>query len=412
MGLTDLLKTHGFEQNPFTKWRAEDEEGDLAEWFVPPAFFQDILGNVGTPRQSLKPASHIIFGMPGGGKTATRRMLESAVLAKSPSSLVIRYTDFNRVLQSNTPRPSLSKHVDELLRLGTIALLAMWFESSDRYERLTISERADLAGLVAEYYEVLPNTTKRTYTSALSPYAGRTIAIAKKTGRTLIEAYNATISVLKREKVEPAKWNGPSNESDKAEPIIRLQRFWSLANAMGIENVWILIDGVDEHPLTRSAQTIFDCLAEILLNQRLIEFREGDKQVMCFKVFLTHPEELRPLLDAQGFRSDRIPIRTIQWQRRNLDIALQKRLAYYSNRAVLSFDQICEGKLNGTHQRMLDECNLNPRTLFLMGYQIFAAFQSADSDATLLDKESIDEGIQLAKASGQAPLARSVSAGS
>lgn len=411
MGLVELLRSNGFEQNPFTAWRAEDEERDLAQWFVPPSFFQDILGNVGNARQVLKPASHLVFGMPGGGKTATRRMLETELLAKSSGSLVIRYTDFNFVLHGSDGRPSLAQHVDELLRLGTIGLMTVWSESYDRYDKLSLSDRAELAGLIAEYYELLPSATKTAYLSGLSPYAGRAIAIAKRTGRTLIETYNATISILKREKIEPTKWNVVSAGSDKTEPMIRLQRFWSLARSMGVENIWILIDGVDEHPRTRTGRAIFDCLAEILLNQRLIEFREADKQVICFKIFLTHPEELLPLLEAERFRKDRIPIRTIRWKRKHLDTALQLRLAYYSNRLVLDFDQICEPKLKGTHARMLDECGLNPRTLFLMGYHILAAFQSADSELTKLDKESIDEGIRLAKESASTPLAKSAAAG-
>jgi hypothetical protein len=36
VALNDLLKTHGFAQHPFGAWRAEDEEKDLAEWFIPP----------------------------------------------------------------------------------------------------------------------------------------------------------------------------------------------------------------------------------------------------------------------------------------------------------------------------------------------------------------------------------------
>jgi DNA replication protein DnaC len=118
MALSDLLKAHGFERHPFSAWRAEDEERDLVEWFIQPPFYEDILGNLGTARQTMKPTTHLIFGMPGGGKTALRKMVEAALLAKSPSSLIIRYTDFSRVLSSGEPRPSLGVHVDELLRLG------------------------------------------------------------------------------------------------------------------------------------------------------------------------------------------------------------------------------------------------------------------------------------------------------
>ena len=412
MGLTELLKLHGFSTHPFAAWRAEDEEKDLAEWFIRPPFFDDILGNFGTSQEMMKPASHLIFGMPGRGKTATRKMLEAELLAKSPGSAVIRYTDFSRVLLGATERPSLSRHVDELLRLGTITLLTFWLESEDRYTRLNVSQKMELAGLVVDYYEVLPPASRNIYVSTLSPYAGRAVITAQKAGRKLVDIYNATVSVFKRDKIEPTKWAASTEQTEieKSEPMIRLQRFWSLAQAMGIQNIWVLVDGIDEHPAARTGDAIFKCVAEILLNQRMMEFRDEDKQVMCFKVFLTHPEELQPLLDVERFRKDRIPVRTIEWKRRDLDLALKRRLAHYSNRAILSFDGFCDHKLKGTHDRLIDECGLNPRTLFFMGYQIFAAFQNSDPALSKLDKESIDEGIKLAKEANE-PLSLRASAG-
>ncbi|MGC2829792.1 MAG: hypothetical protein WB994_09150, partial [Candidatus Acidiferrum sp.] len=284
--------------------------------------------------------------------------------------------------------------------LGVIthSTLAIWYQSRDRYDKLSVGERAELMGLVYEYYDGLPPSSKSIYTSSLSPYAGRVLSVAKAAGHTVVDGYNAIISILKKEKFEPTKWGTESGATEKADPMIRLQRFWSLAKAMGVENIWVLVDGIDEHPAVRTGKAIFQCVAEILLNQRLLEFREADKQVMCFKVFLTRPEELEPLLDEEKFRKDRIPVRKIGWKRKDLDIALKRRFAHYSNRSVLNFDDICEPKLAGTHDRLLDECGLNPRILFFMAYQILAAFQSVDQTATKLDKDSIDEGIALGKA--------------
>lgn len=397
MALSELLKAHGFEKHPFSAWRAEDEERDLVEWFIRPPFYDDILGNLGT-RQIMRPATHLIFGMPGGGKTALRKMVEGALLRNSPSSLVIRYTDFARVLLPGEPRPSLSLHVDELLRLGTISLLAVWYQSKDRYDKLNMVQRAELMGLVYEYYEGLPPASKTVYTSSLSPYAGKVLSMAKAAGHTVVDGYNAVISILKKEKFEPAKWGPGSGATEKTDPMIRLQRFWSLAKAMGTENIWVLIDGVDEHAAVRTGDAIFQCVADIALNQNLLEFREDDRQVMCFKLFLTRPDELMPLLEKGWFRKDRIPIRTIAWKRKHLDTALKRRLSHYSNLKVLSFDDICDPKLTGTHDRLLDECGLNPRILFFMAYQILAAFQNAEPSATKLDKDSIDEGIALGRA--------------
>lgn len=118
MALRDLLSSHGFVQHPFSTWKAEDEK-DLAKWFIKPPFFDDILGDG-------RPNSNLIFGVPGGGKSALRKMLEAQLLTAFPSALVIRYSAFSRVLAASGPRPRLHDHVEELLLLGTIGLLALW----------------------------------------------------------------------------------------------------------------------------------------------------------------------------------------------------------------------------------------------------------------------------------------------
>jgi hypothetical protein len=146
MSLDDLLKRHGFGQHPFQTWTAENEpERELEQWFISPPFYDDVLGRVGAG--PIRPTSHVVFGSPGAGKTALRKMLESDLLAFGPTHLIVRYTNFSRVLKA-PGRPSAQRHVDEILRLGTTGLLALWLERPDRYERLSGEQRAELAGLV------------------------------------------------------------------------------------------------------------------------------------------------------------------------------------------------------------------------------------------------------------------------
>ena len=394
MALDDLLRRHGFSQHPFQTWTAENEpERDLGQWFVSPPFYDDVLGRVGTG--PIRPTSHVVFGSPGAGKTALRKMVERDLLASVPAYLIIRYTNFSRVLKA-PGRPPAHRHVDEILRLGTIGLLAYWLQWPDRYDKLNAQERAELAGLVLEYYESLPLDAKHSYTSTLSPYAGRALTLLKGSYRTIVEGYNGVISVLNKEKIEPTKWATPTEGSESADPVSRLERFWYLAKALGLEGVWVLVDSVDEHPLANSGLAIFEAMAELLLNLRILEFREGDKQVICFKVFLTRPAEVLPLMEQAYFRKDRVAIRTIEWTRRDLDFALQKRLAHYSNNHVLSFDDMCDSALKGTHDKLLDAAQLRPRVLFRTAYEVFAVFQrTAAPGLSKIDRDSVTEGLAL-----------------
>lgn len=394
MALDDLLKRHNFTQHPFQTWTAENEpERELGQWFISPPFYDDVLGRVGAG--PIRPTSHVVFGSPGAGKTAIRKMAESHLLAAGPTYLIIRYTNFSRVLKA-PGRPPAQRHVDEILRLGTTGLLAHWLERPDRYEGLSAEHRAELAGLVLEYYETLPPDAKHSYTSTLSPYAGRALTLLKASYRTVVEGYNGVISVLKKEKIEPTKWASPSEETESADPVARLERFWYLARAFGFEAVWVLVDSVDEHPLANSGQAIFDAMAELLMNLRILEFRDGDRQVICFKIFLTRPAEVLPLLEHANFRKDRVPIRTIEWTRRDLDLALQKRLYHYSSNSLLSFDELCDPALKGTHDKLLDAAELRPRVLFRTAYEIFAVFQrAAVPGLSKIDRDSITEGLAL-----------------
>lgn len=207
MALDDLLKRHNFAQHPFQTWTAENEpERDLGQWFISPPFYDDVLGRIGAG--PVRPTSHLVFGSPGAGKTAIRKMLESHLLASGPSCLIIRYTNFSHVLKGPGRAPA-QRHVDEILRLGTTGLLAQWLEWPDRYDRLSPEHRAELAGLVMEYYETLPPDAKHSYTSTLSPYGSRALILLKASYRTVVEGYNSVISVLKKEKIEPTKWAAP-----------------------------------------------------------------------------------------------------------------------------------------------------------------------------------------------------------
>lgn len=396
MGLRELLRRHRFEGHPFDTWIAESER-NLPEWFVPPAFLPNIAGDSGGT--TLLPRSHLVFGRPGDGKTAIRLTLERELESRAPNALVLRYTDFSRPLAVDR-RPPVGEHIEELLRLGTIALISVWQSEPDRYTALSAGHKSELAWLVDRYYEQLPPQVRETYAGRISPLNNRIRRFLTQGVRIAVDAYNATVSILKQEKIEPIQWASPSATGQTAldDPFMRLQRFWGVVNAFRIDAVWVLVDKVDESPGTQGAEAIFKCVADLLLTPTVMEYRVDEKQVICFKVFLTHPAELGPMLKVAGFRPDRVKVETISWTRRDLDQAMTKRLGHYSNLNVTSFDALCAAEAIGTHDRLLDECGLRPRTLFRMAHEIFAQLQlSGDPAADKLSRSMVDAGIAAGK---------------
>jgi len=396
MGLEELLHRHRFESHPFDTWIAESEKS-LPEWFVPPAFLKSVAGDSGGTK--LTPRSHLVFGRPGDGKTAIRLTLERELETRAPDTLVLRYIDFSRPLASNR-RPSIADHADEILRLGTIGLISVWQVEPERYSGLNIGQKADLASLIDRYYEQLPAQSRETYASRISPLNNRVKRFLTSGVKAAVEAYNVTISVLKKEKIVPTQWAAPagSNAEGPDDPLLRIQRFWAVANAFGVESVWILVDKVDESPGTQGVNAIFECIADLLLTQTLLEFRVDEKQVICFKAFLTNPTDLRPMLKDAGFRTDRIKSELIAWTRKDLDEALRKRLAHFSNHNVDHFDQLCAPEASGTHDALLDACELRPRTLFRIAHEIFAELQrNGDRTTDKLSKSMVEIGIKAGK---------------
>ncbi len=395
MGIAKLLEVHRFYDHPFATWTAEAErETDLAEWFVDPAFKEALMGNLGTPDRRLRVRSNVVLGSPGSGKTALRLTIERELIDFRQAAMVLRYIDFARPLSAGA-RPKLADHVDELLRLATAAILTRLHQQPNLVAKLEQSQRADLNHLVKVYWEELPNDAKEAYASSLNPLTHRVFSKAKQMAKGAIEAYNAVISILQKEKIEPADWEPWERPGkDRLPPLLRIQRLWRVAQALGFDSVWVLVDKVDEGPGCQAPQAIFDCVANILLSQTLLEFAEGNNQVLCFKIFLTHPGKIEPLLKNADFRHDRIKLDYLRWSAADLQKALSRRLAHYSNKQVLSFDSICTNEAKGTHDRLVKACEGRPRTLFRMAHEILEAFDRlGEPHTTKIGVEAVEVGI-------------------
>jgi hypothetical protein len=394
MSLSQFLKIHGFSHHPFETIMAEDEK-DWKAWFVPPPFLNVVLGLKSSSRGGFRPKSTLVFGRPGSGKTSIRKALENRVIESNPKAMVLRYIDFLKPC-TRSVRPSLDDHIEEIIQLGTIELLYFWSENPECYEALTMQQRAELAGLIIRYYESLPPDALCSYARDLSPIGSK--LVASRIGLNyIIEFYNSTVKVRNQKIVEPTDWNRKEGEPIEG-MYLRLQRFWYLAKAFGVESIWILVDSIDETPNVQDSGRIFDAVAELLLAQRVLEFRDEDKQVICFKVFLTKPEELQPLLDSAGFRKDRVSTEIITWTEQDLAKAFTRRLSHYSNHKVLYFDELCDETAQGSHELLLASCDLRPRTLFMMAQEVLNQYELRDnSSIRLLDKDMVTKGIHVGK---------------
>jgi hypothetical protein len=107
--LSPFLVQFGFTQDPFESTNAE-REFHLDEYFVPPPYFADVLGDPGEPR------SRVIFAPRGGGKTAQRRMIEIRSAA-ADDFLCVTYDEFEQPARMTLAQATWAYHMNQICRL-------------------------------------------------------------------------------------------------------------------------------------------------------------------------------------------------------------------------------------------------------------------------------------------------------
>jgi hypothetical protein len=115
MAVNAFLARFGFNADPFASTNAEDEPR-LGEYFVPPPYFPQVLGDPSEPK------SHVVLAPRGSGKTAQRRMIEG----ESPGSgfLCLTYTNFDQPTGFTVADADLAYHLNQLCRLLLVGVLA------------------------------------------------------------------------------------------------------------------------------------------------------------------------------------------------------------------------------------------------------------------------------------------------
>jgi len=288
------LARRGLRANPFERWNAEHDQ-DLPSYFVDIGGFDELF-------RLAEPC--VVFAQRGCGKTAQRQMVAAhcrPVKRDSPRlAVAYTYSGFERAIKSandDIERTRPIHHVSALLYLGLTALADESAQDSEVQSALTSPEVASrLAAYVGRFAPHLVDTPTDGMPSALDSFGSLDL----------------------------------------------LRGFSELVKGAGLESCVVLVDGLDEFPLTAGdpARAVA-FLASLLGTLSLIECPGW-----AFKFFL--PQGLEPTLRAcRWFRADRLHISRIAWTKSNLSDLLKQRLTYFSHREPPYEDlaQLCEDKL-------------------------------------------------------------------
>jgi len=295
----DWLSQRGLRRNPFASWNAaKEDEKDLSGYFV------DAQGTFDDIMETQIPC--VVLAARGCGKTAYRRTIAAECRPVRQDSerlaIVYAYSSFERVLAAvdgDFDRVQPRDHAVELLRQGLSQLRAI--ARQDTGIKIALEEPYIAQRLAA-------------YRSQYSPRLLRPRSIAGA----------------------PPELQGLSAKE-------LLAGFSSLLEDIGMASCIVLVDEVDEYPLTAGKPiNQLALLAPLLGVLPLIEC-----QGFGFKFFL--PQELEPALGNQEwFRPGRLRIFRVEWDNATLGQLIQERLTFFSTKGssfTAGLAQLCEDNL-------------------------------------------------------------------
>lgn len=372
----EWLVSWGFRDNPFAQWEAGQEK-ELTNYFVKRPFFEPLFNDV---------KSAVVFAPRGGGKSAMRRMIqnESSPTLPSATTLVAPVTDFSQVAEGDmelsqltlrhylpilikaivsSTLEALAARPEALLRLAPDALTA-WAQWVPLYalEELT-SPR--LLGLFL----------RRTRPSVVNDRLAQTLSSALRAGHPPLPDLNPTEAKIYRR-----LWDMRSGAPAQTEQRSALQNIQRLVETtlpvlatppLMAQQIFVLIDGVDEYPLTQAdARASAALLRPLLGSQQLLEL-----PYLVLKFFL--PAEQRAALLGVT-RRDRLAIFDLRWDTptpsgfADLRTLLRRRIAAFHAGGLGTLDEMCHPTLrHWLEGAMLEAAQSSPRRLLQLGYWLF-----------------------------------------
>lgn len=351
-GLERWLKALGFEANPFA-YREAGNDPYLNRYFVAPPYFDEILGNPELPQTA------IVFAPRGGGKTALRVMVDYHCLEGLTKNRVLSalYTDFTRIVEAVgydltqiTPR----LHSYEILTHMVVALTEWLVNHLNALQRLNESQKVHL-----EWYLLY-------FGDYISPYQASILAREGMNFHLWRWEARKRIGFLRSDRELPSGINYALRGREFLPPAQLLDEFAGLIGLLGFDAIYVLVDRVDEFPLTAANPGAMIALLEPLVADLTLM----NLTKVVFKFFL--PARLEEaILAVPTIRPDRLIIRRVEWTDKALLQVIHRRLQAFSDYSCL--DELCVPELRGRIEReIVALAKGSPRNLVRLGELLFS----------------------------------------
>lgn len=369
----DWRSTVGFTDNPFRELDAsQEDQEELNKYFVLPPCFDDVLG------QASKPRTVFLTAPRGGGKSAACKMIqfqcEKGTARGTILAVPYTYDEFDDILaKSKKPGAiTLNIHKERMLRCCLRTFLDWLKQRSNRIKDLSSAGMDELGRFVANYYPdfLVLFRIDSVLKSVGAPMDAIELrrAILNENLDTLLEKVEPLAVPIVRLMAGLMKIGMQSQAYHDAPLYKLLEDFFALVSMVGIEAVYILVDGVDASPEAADNLTIGGNFLEPLLSD--VHLMRLPK--VAFKFFI--PSEMESLIKAKSsIRSELFRFIPIYWTKELLLEVLKQRLLVYSDLKISSLDERSE--TTGIDEELVKAAEGSPRNLLGLGDSLLGVME-------------------------------------
>jgi len=320
MPLFDKL---GFFGHPFAKTNA-DEEPDLFRYFIPPPYFDAVVGDPDIPSAS------VVLAPRGAGKTALRCMVE--VEASKFDVLAITYDRFEFSATDKVSEIGLQYHLRNIITRILIAYLTYLSENQAATKALSKEEKKRLGAFVSTYLGELTNENLQELLSELRSIPEK----LKKFWSENVGFMDSVVNfVLKNYDLEGIDLPTVKQEEKKLSETYKhqLELLLNFVRSVGFKSIYILIDRVDETEQTgNDAEATYQLIKPIIRDLDLLGLPGYG-----FKFFLW--DKIEPYYKKDA-RPDRVSQYTLNWTREGLKQVLSKRTKAFSSGTISGLNEL------------------------------------------------------------------------
>lgn len=378
MAVNAFLSSQKFIEDPFQSTNA-GEEPRLEKYFVPPPYFSSVLGDPDNPK------SQVILAPRGGGKTAQRVMIEKN--SEGTSFLCVTYDEFPMAMKFSLDDAALDYHLKNICTLILLGILLQLDREPKMVERLDVGDKEILKFQIERFLGTFSADEFERAVKSLKNFGDKAHDFWNKYGGKVAALVNAFIAKYDFGSIDASKLTFDDSKRDE-QLKFHIRRQVDIARKCGFRSIYVLIDRVDETPLTGTdARQSFALIRSLMSDLPTLETKG-----IAFKFFLW--DKLKDEYANGGARPDRIKIFELNWRPDELEKMLSERLREFSNGTHNNFNSLTSAPELNVHRLVAWLGAGSPRDMIRVCGRIVDEHTRSDAATTLISKDSIYRGIQ------------------